>query len=212
LKSRISISAIVVAVLVLAAFTLAFAKSTKLITSYRNPELVGVKFKKIMVVGMSPNAGRRADFEDALSASLARPGLEIVPGNQLLLRPPGSKLDLDYVRTQVRENHIDGVVLARLVRVEDSITVVPDSFYSAYPYYRTFYGYYGAVYPVVYQPGYVDHDVKVRIETSVFAAKPPDGELVWTATSDTFNPKDAHKVIKDVVKVVTEEINKEGIF
>jgi hypothetical protein len=65
---------------------------------------------------------------------------------------------------------------------------------------------------VVYSPGYLIEDKTVRIETNVYAIRPPDSQLVWTGTSDTFNPKDARKVISSVVKLVTEELNKRGIF
>ena len=200
-------------VIVIAGFSAAYAKS-KLITSWQNPEIKAGHFKRVLVVGMSANPGRRSDFEDDLAASLSRPGMTVIAGHEILLRPEGSKPNLDYIRMQIKEKHIDAVVLSRLVSVKESVTYIPPSVtaWGAYPYYRSFYGYYGAVYPVVYDPGYLSVDVKVRVETNVYAIVPPDGELVWTGTSDTFNPKDAHKVIKDVVKLVTGELTKDGII
>jgi len=52
----------------------------------------------------------------------------------------------------------------------------------------------------------------VRIETNVYAISGADGQLVWTGTSDTFNPKDARKVINGVVKLVSSELKKDGVF
>jgi hypothetical protein len=203
---------IVAIALVLAAVTAVYGKSTKLIVSWKNPEYSGPKFKKILVIGMSPNPGRRSDFEDALSALLNKSGQQVIAGNQLLLRPD-SKVNLEYIREQIRENHIDAVIVSRLVSVKDSYDYVPGSAWAyPYPYYRSFYGYYGAVWPVVYSPGYVIENTTVRVETNVYAATAPDGELVWTATSDTFNPSSASKVIKGLTKLIVAELTKAQIF
>jgi hypothetical protein len=161
---------------------------------------------------MSNNPATRSDFEDALSLKIARNGIEAVPGNSILLRPDTSKIDLDYLRAQIRENHIDAVVVSRLVKVDKDVTYIPGQNYVV-PYgYRSFYGYYGVVYQQVYTPDYLREDTTVRIETNLYAATPPDGELIWTGTSDTFNPKSAHKVIDAIVKLVVEEMEKEAIL
>jgi hypothetical protein len=189
-----------------------YAKSTKLIVSWKHPNIVGGTFKRVLVVGMSANPGRRADFEDALADSLAKPGVEIIPGNSILLRPDASAIDLDYVRIQVREFKVDAIVVSRLVSIKDSVTYIPPDVGVPYPYYNSFYGYYGAIYPVVYSPGYLIEEKTVRIETNVYAISGADGQLVWTGTSDTFNPKDARKVINGVVKLVSSELKKDGVF
>src|SRR5262249_46007629 len=119
----------------------------------------------------------------------------------------------DYVRGQVRSFHIDAVVVSRLLKVNKSVTYVPgQAYYMPYPYYRTFYGYYSTIYPIVYSPGYEREDTTVRIETNLYAATEPDGELIWTGISDTFNPSSAHKVIDGLVKIVVKELEKEGIL
>jgi hypothetical protein len=102
---------------------------------------------------------------------------------------------------QIREHQIDAVVVSRLVSIKTSITYLPPDAVFPVAYYNSFYGYYGALYPLVYSPGYLIEDKTVRIETNVYAIRPPDSQLVWTDTSDTFNPKDARKVISSVVKI-----------
>lgn len=205
-------SRMLLATFVCLALTLGVAKSTKLIASWKNPQFSGGHFKKVLVIGMSANPARRADFEDALATSLARPDVEIIPGNSILLRPDASPLNLDYLRLQIRDFKIDAVVVSRLVSIKDSVTYVPPDVAFPYAYYNSFFGYYGAVSPLVYSPGYLIEEKTVRIETNVYAVTPPDGQLIWTGTSDTFNPKNAQKVISGVVKLVTEELNKQGIL
>jgi len=161
---------------------------------------------------MSAKPGVRADFEDALSKLVTRDGVEAVPGNTILLRPEGSKLDINYLKSQVKEFRIDAVIVSRLVKVDKSITYVPGQPYMPYPYYGSFYGYYGAVYPAVYSPDYLREDTTVRVETNVYAVTPGEGQLVWTGVSDTFNPSSADKVIDALSKLIVKELQEEAII
>jgi len=192
--------------------TLAYGKSTKLIVSWKNPEYSGARFHRILVLGMSAKPGVRADFEDALSALITQAGIEAVPGNTILLRPEGTKLDLNYLKTQVSAFKIDAVIVSRLVKVDKNITYVPGTPYMPYPYYGSFYGYYGALYPVVYSPDYLREDTTVRVETNVYAVTSGEGQLVWTGTSDTFNPKSADKAISGLSKLIMKELQKAAIL
>ena len=201
-----------VLVLTLTAAILADGKSTKLVTSWKNPEYSGPAFHRILVLGMSAKPGVRADFEDALSKLVTRDGVEAVPGNTILLRPEGSKLDINYLKSQVKEFRLDAVIVSRLVKVDKSITYVPGQPYMPYPYYGSFYGYYGAVYPVVYSPDYLREDTTVRVETNIYAVTSGEGQLVWTGVSDTFNPSSADKVIDALSKLIVKELQKEAII
>jgi len=198
---------------VAAVATLADGRSTKLVASWKNPEYSGPRFHRILVLGMSAKPGVRADFEDALSKLVARDGVEAVPGNTILLRPEGTQLDMNYLKTQIKEFKVDAVIVSRLVKVETKTTYIPGQAYVVpYPYYRSFYGYYGTLYPVVYSPDYLSEDTTVRVETNVYATNTPDGELVWTGISDTFNPRSADKAIDGVSKLLVKELQKEGVL
>ena len=201
-------------VFLLTAFTAISAKSFKIVTSWFNPKYEGQAFHKVLVIGVAQNLEVRADFEDDMAAKIARPGLETIPGNQILLRPdPKAKPDLDYLRTQIRDNHIDAVVVSRLLKVDKKVTYIPGSTYVApFPYYYSFYGYLGAVYPVVYDPGYEREDTTVRVETNVYSTSKPDGDLVWTAVSDSFDPKSAKKVADGLVKEIPKQMEKDGLL
>jgi hypothetical protein len=199
--------------LVLAATSLAYGRSTKLITSWKNPEYSGAPFHRVLVLGMSAKPGVRADFEDALAKLVASPGVEAIPGNTILLRPPGTHMDINYLREQVKAFKIDAVIVSRLIKVETQTTYVPGTPYvMPYPYYGSFYGYYGAVYPIVYTPDYLREDTTVRVETNVYAVSSGEGELVWTGTSDTFNPSSADKAIQSLSKLLVKELRKEAVL
>jgi hypothetical protein len=200
--------------IVLLAATLLFGKSSKLIVSWKNPAYSSTKtFHRVLALGLSDRTAIRADFEDALAAELSSKGYEAIPGNTILLRPPGAQLDLNTLKEQIRANHIEAVVVSRLIKVDNTVTYVPGTPYSvAFPYYNTFYGYYGTVYPVVYSPGYLRQEKKVRIETNLYVTSQPDGQLVWTGITDTINPSDVHKAIGGLVKLVVTKMQKEEVL
>ena len=205
---------VLLGIFLLIAMGVVSAKSIKMVTSWFNPKYQGQTFHKILVIGVAQNLEVRADFEDEMASKIARPGIEAIPGNQILLRPdPKAKPDLDYLRGQVRDNHIDAVIVSRLLKVDKKVISIPSSTYIApYPYYYSFYGYLGAVYPVIYDPGYERVDTTVSVETNVYATSKPDGDLVWTGVSDSFNPKSAKKVADGLVKEIPKQMEKDGLL
>lgn len=189
------------------------AKGVKLLQSWKNPEYSGPRPHRVLVIGMTENPEIRADFEDDLSAAITSDGLEAVPGNHILFRPESAELEPDYLKAQIRDFHIDAVLVSRLVHIDKKTTYVPGHNYAVpYPYYHSFYGYYGAVYHQVYSPDYLREDTTVRIETNFYVATASDGELIWTGTSDSFNPKSAKKVIAGLVKLIVKELTKQNIL
>ena len=201
--------------LLLFASALANCKSTKLVASVKSPTYNGQHFARVLVMGMSDNPGIRSDFEDAMADALKADGVHAIPGHNILLRPKGTKMDPDYLKAQIKEHNIDAVVVSRLVSVKNEVTYVPGQAYTLpYPYYNSFYGYYGALYPQVYSPDYLREDKTVRVETNVYGTSTPEGEFVWTGISETFNPnpKKVDKAINAVVQVVVQDLKKEGIF
>jgi hypothetical protein len=189
------------------------AKSSKVVMSWRNPQAPTKKFHHVLALGLSQKTSVRADFEDALAAQLEAAGLSAVPGNTILLRPEGTELDLNYLRGQIRSNNIEAVVVSRLLKIENKVTYIPGGpMFTPYPYYGTFYGYYNTVYPMVYAPDYLREEKKVRIETNLYYISEPDGILVWTAVTDTFDPKKLHKAINGLVTLIVKQMQTDGVL
>jgi hypothetical protein len=215
-KKDLSGAALVVcalAICALAILPVANARGVKLLMSWKNPAYSGPKAKRILVIGMSENPAIRADFEDDMSAAITNDGIEVVPGNHILFRPESSQLDADYLKAQIRDFKIDAVLVSRLVKVDKKTTYIPGHNYTVpYAYYNSFYGYYGTVYRQVYSPDYLREDTTVRIETNFYGANPVDGDLIWTGTSDSFNPKSAQKAIDGVVKLIAKELEKQNLL
>jgi hypothetical protein len=202
----------ILVLLVLAVVGISSAKASKLFFAWKNPQYSGGSFKNILVLAMNGKASSRADFEDRMVAAIARPGVVAVPSYSLLPRPESTPIPMDQLRNVVRGQNFDAVVVSRLVKNDKTVTYVPGQAYLISPDYGTFYGYYGALSPVVYSPGYLQTNTAVQIETNFYSAAKPDGELVWTGTSNVMNSRSVSKVIDDVVKLMVQGLVKENII
>jgi hypothetical protein len=184
----------------------------KLALSWKNPNYTGGTFKNILVLALNGKAANRAEFEDRLVAAIERPDNKVYPSYEFIARPDATPIDMKDMRELVKEQKFDAIVVARLTKRDTKTTYVPGQVYSPYPYYGTFYGYYNTLYPVIYTPGYMQTEKIAQVEVNVYATVAPDGQLVWTGTTNAFEASSAMKVIKDLVKVLTKEMEKQNVI
>jgi len=196
----------------LASVALLAIAAPKLELSWKNPNYTGGTFKNILVLALNGKAASRAEFEDELVAAISRPGGKASPSYEFIARPDATPIDMNDLRELVREQKFDAIVVARLTKRDIKTTYVPGQVYTPFPYYGTFYGYYGALYPVVYTPGYMETEKEAQVEVNFYSTAKPDGELVWTGTTNTFDSGSVMKRIKELVKIVTKELEKENII
>ncbi len=188
------------------------ASAPKMLLSWKNPNYSGGRFANILVLALNGKAENRAEFEDELVAAIARPGIEATQSYVFLARPNATPIDLNDLKAVIQEQGFDAIVVARLTKAEKKTTYVPGQVYSPYPYYGSLAAYYGAVYPLVYSPGYLVKEKSAQVETNFYSTEKPDGELVWTGTTNTFDANSPMKVIKELIKVVIKELEKQSVI
>ena len=184
----------------------------KLEFTWKNSNYPGGTFKKILVLALNGKAANRAEFEDELVAALTRPGEQARPSYEYMPRPDLTPINKDDLRDLLNERKFDALVVARITQKDEKTTYIPGQVYTPFPYYGTFYGYYGALAPMIYSPGYVESEREARVEVNFYSTAKPDGELVWTGTTNKFESGSPMKAIKELVKVVTKELEKENLI
>ncbi|MGB7728921.1 MAG: hypothetical protein WBL50_12880 [Candidatus Acidiferrum sp.] len=197
---------------VLASLALLTVAAPKLEFTWKNPNYTGGTFKNILVLALNGKAANRAEFEDELVAAMTRPGAKAYPSYEFMPRPDLTPIDMNDMRELVKEQNFDAIVVARLTKKDTKTTYIPGQTYTPFPYYGTFYGYYGALAPIIYTPGYMETEKQAQVEVNSYSTAKPDGELVWTGTTNTFDVGSVKKIIKDLVKVVSKELEKENII
>lgn len=197
---------------VLSCLALVTAASPKLEFTWKNPNYTGGTFKKILVLALNGKAANRAEFEDELVAAISRPGQVARPSYEYMPRPDLTPIDTHDLRELLRDRHFDAIVVACITKRSEKTTYVPGEPYNPLPYYGTIYDYYGALSPLIYSPGYIETEKEARVEVNFYSTAKPDGELVWTGTTNMFESGSAMKTIKDLVKIVSKELEKENII
>ena len=191
------------------ALSAALVAGPKFTSTWKSPEAAGVSFagKKVAALIISADQDLRISGEEALVRELAAIGLtqgvasyRIVPKEELR--------DPDKAKVWYEQAGVEGVVTMRLVSADVRKTWNPSMWSSGY--YGSFWGYYGYGWGAVYDPGYITEDTVAVIETLVFSV--PKNKLLWAGVTETTNPKDAGKIIKDVVSATVKEMNKQGLI
>jgi hypothetical protein len=195
------------AVLAMALSSTALA-GPKFTSTWKAPDAAGTTFagKKVAALIISQDENLRVSGEEALVRELAAIGVtggvasyRIVPREEL--RDP-AKAKGWYERAGV-----EGIVTMRLVSANVRKTWSPSVW--ATPYYSSLWSYYGYGWGSIYDPGYVREDTVAVIETLVFSV--PQDKLLWAGVTESTNPKDAGKIIKDVVAATVKEMTKQGL-
>ena len=184
----------------------------KLELSWKNPNYDGAKFKNILVLALNGKAANRAEFEDELVAAITRPAAPASPSYEFIARPDATQIDKKDLRELIREQKFDAIVVARLTKRETKTTYVEGQAWTPYPYYGTFYGFYDEIAPVIYTPGYLETEKTAQVELNFYSTAKPDGELVWTGTTNTFDVSSAMKSIKGLVKIYAKALEQESII
>jgi hypothetical protein len=184
-------------------FIAAGCSSTSMTRSWRYPETGPLEFDRVMAVVLVQDPLLRRLGENALVR-------QIVAAEAVALHrsvPDEDLGDEAKVREQIAASGVDGVVVMRLVYDENEVTYNAGTYPG--PYY-SFWGYYGWAYPIAYQPGYLQTDRLVGIETNVYDVETE--KLVWSGLSRTKNPDDVDKLVADTAKAVRSEMKKYGFL
>ena len=188
------------------------AISSKLAFTWKNNHYSGSGFKNILVIAMNGRASSRADFEDRVVKELSRPGVVVVPSYSLMPRPDATPIDPTDIRGYVHDLKFDAIIISRITKLQKHTYEVQGDDFPFFPYYATFYGYYTTLAPIVYSPSYLQTDVDLQVETNLYATTAPDGTIVWTGTTDTFDPSSASSAINSIVKILVKQFQKDKLI
>lgn len=176
----------------LLAALLAACASTSIVEQWQSPDYKGGPFRRLLVVGVTKEATVRRIFEDEFVRQLRARGTDAVASYTLI--PEDGQVERPRLERAVKESGADGVVITRVLGVEQRTQIVPGT--PAFPGFGTdIYGHYGTGWGGVWtgyaSPPAVFQYEEVRVETKLFAAG--NAALVWAAQSEVFAPTDARK-------------------
>lgn len=178
--------------------------TTHIVNSWRDPDVTvdTSKLHKFVVAALLKNPTVRHQVEDDMAARF--PG-KAVPSYQELgdkeLQDPD-----DMYNAKLKRDGFDGIVVMRLVDVNNTTRYVP----GAYPqYYGSWRRYWVYSWGGFYDPGYYTTDKRYDVEVTVYSLR--RDKLIWTANTTTVNPPTG-ELFNDVSQAVLNRMKKEGFL
>ena len=165
------------------------------------PETPRPKFKNVIVVGLVKNPAARGSYESDMVKALRAAGVQAEASQGLL--PIGETPTREALQRLVAERGFDGAMVGMLVDSRTEVRAVPPSGYGGY------YGYAGWAGPTAYSPGYLESTTTVVIDTRLFRTA-GDGAPVFSATSESVDPRSAKDVTEQLSKLTVAELRKDG--
>jgi hypothetical protein len=177
--------------------------STRIASESKSVDVAASKYRKVLVIGASPDRGLRQLFEDEFAKALAARGVTVIPSYQHL---PETKPSRDAVERVARSLGADAVLVSRLV--ERSSETQFDPGVASVPASIT--GYYDNAWKSSYEPPSTYTATVVRIQTRLFDAA--TGKLAWSAETNTFDPRDREKEVQNLSNVLTKAMAKQNLI
>jgi hypothetical protein len=170
----------------------------------------------ILVTALTPRVNARQSVENDLASALQKEGYNTIKSIEVL--PPtftdGQKPDKDELLSRIGGSGADAILTVALIDEQTESRYVPgNAGYSPMPrfgYYGTFWGYYNTWYPTLYSPGYYEDDKVYFIETNLYDAETE--ELLWSAQSETYNPKSLPDFASEFAEVVVSRMEKDDLL
>jgi hypothetical protein len=208
---RLHRSSILAAALLCGVFTACqTGPSTNLVAAWQLPGYVPAGFKRVLVICVTRDGGRRRTFEDAFSYQLIGRGVTAISSYKLI--PQDGQVPNDKLEAAIRTSGADGVLVTRFLGTNTQISYSPGYVYGPVgpSYYGGFYGYYGSAWGYDYVPPMQTSTTVVTLETDVFDAAKL--EMVWSGTTQTTNPTTIGQEMTGFAKIVIDSMAQRGIL
>jgi len=191
---------------------LAACSKTSVTGVWKKSDYTGQPFRSIMVVGLTGEPNNKLLWENIMADRLRQHGLSAVP-TTISAFPDDRQVDEKEIIEYVKGKGIEAVLVTRLVDTKkEEVYHPPQGAYygGAYGYYSHFNNYYPRAYRTVYTPGYTATYTTVLLETNLYRADTQ--ELIWSMSSDTFEPRSINQLVDSVSKKVLAMLAKDKLI
>lgn len=194
--------------------------STHISQSFRNPGFEETVFQKLFVLGVAPTQEGRVAFEDAFVSAIEKHGGRAKASWNTL--PDSTMLPEEAIYAALQRGGFDGVLVTRVLSVDKSTSYVPPKRYNRprTTHYRAgpqwgmgfggYTGFYHTTFAEVHRPGYIETSKTIRLETNLYSVATND--LVWTAQSETVQPKSMDDLLASMTVAVAKRLKKERLI
>ena len=177
--------------------------TTKLSGTWKDENLSGKKFQKLLIIGAAKQQNVRELFEDEFVRQLEAQGGKAIPSYTLI--PAEKMLDKETIVSHITENRIDAVLITRLTGSKGEREMETGNTYRVpYAYYNQMHEYYKKGLESTQEPSPATTHKVIILETNIYNAETE--KLAWAAASDVYVQDAAYKLTKDFIKVIVNKL------
>jgi hypothetical protein len=199
--------------IVLLVFLLPGCSTTSVTGVWSKSDYTGQPLQSILVVALTGDSSKKTLWENIMADQLNQSGLSATPSIRSF--PGDPEVTKEEIINYVNKHGIEGVLVTRLVDTKkEKVYYPPEGGYydhgGRYGYYNRFGSYYPHAYNRVTSPGYTTTHTTVLLETNLYLTE--NQELIWSMSSDTFDPKSMNQLVESVSKKVIETLQKGNLI
>jgi hypothetical protein len=176
---------------------------TQLTSTWRDATVAPVRFKNMLAVAMVTRADRRHAVEDRMVADIRARGVDATPSYMLISND--DTRNAAAVRAAVEKGGFDGALTWRTIAITDETHYVPGN-------HSGFWFAYEAGWANAYDPGYLQTDRVIRVETRVYLVTPSSDRLIWQGKSRTVDASSLDELVDSVVDASAESMQDAHMF
>jgi len=191
--------------LVVSVILISCSSSTQLTDVYVDETFSGKEMKKILVLGLAKDEWKRKVYENEFRSQLLAHNVEVLLAWQEI--PKGEQLNKETFKKYFKDKNVDAVLVAIEGGESTDQTLYKGG---ASNVYVGFYGFYFSTAAVYYSPGYLAEEKTVHMRTNMYETT--DGKLIWSARSQSYEPKSTKDVIQTVSRSVVDELYLSGFI
>ncbi|MEQ5792127.1 hypothetical protein J4E06_13750 [Muricauda sp. NFXS6] len=190
--------------------------STRLVSTWKNPDNVIFDAYQVLVVGMIQDDNTRMEFESRFVDALKNQGVDAVRSIDLFdvefTSSQRSEEELLEVEQQLLDKGFDAILFTKVVGTENRRTF-KEHINDVDKMLVRFSNDYLEHQDIYYDPEYYDSFNIYHAETSLYCiCVGKEIELIWRGEVDVTEPENINRTIDSYVKVVTKSMGKEDVI
>ncbi|MGE5811782.1 MAG: hypothetical protein ACM339_09785 [Ignavibacteria bacterium] len=183
---------------------LSCSSSTELTDVFVDDSFSGKEFKKILVLGLAKDEWKRKVYENEFRSQLLNYKVEVLMAWQEL--PKGEQLNRETFEKYFREKSVDAILVA-IEGGESSDKTLYSGGGSSHVYVG-FYGFYASTASYYFNSEFLAEEKIVFMRANLYETN--EGKIIWSAKSQSYEPKNTGDVVKAVSRKVIADINRMG--
>lgn len=202
--------------LILIGLLLTACSSTRLVSTYKNPDTVIFDAYKVLVVGMTPDQEARKEFETDMKREFTEEGVEAVRSIDLFdvkfTDGARSEEELNLVEEQLLDKDFDAILFTRVLGSENrqAFRVYMANRGNANNRFRDDYLSSQRIY---YDADYYERYRVYYAETTLYCiCVGKERDLIWRGTLEVKDPGDRHKAIHRYIRTIVRAMESQEVI